>query len=117
MVYTKQDLINRIANKVGAVSSGSSLSSEDARTIEDVLDAKLSELESLGTAYVSDTERIEASMFLSLSNIITAELASDFGMQGEELSKVLSQAQQAEMTLIKLSAMNPSGEPVKAEYF
>ena len=78
------DLVLEVLKNLGVLSVGQQVDPEDFTAVNDKLDALFRKLGGLEIVYVADPANIPAVWFADLSDIVAGEVASDFGVVGQE---------------------------------
>lgn len=84
MSKTQADLVLAIAENLGVVAAGQSVSAEDSEVIVRRLSPKNEELNARAICYIPDLDDIEDAFFLPLASVMAAELAGAFGIVGSQ---------------------------------
>lgn len=79
LVKTRQQLIEKAAEDLGALEAGQSLAAEDAAKIENFVDPLVQDLAVRGIAMIDDTEQIPLQFFLPLALLVKNAAANAFG--------------------------------------
>ena len=82
---SSSDLITKVLGILGVLSVGQPIDPEDFGKVNDNIDSIFRKIAGLEIAYVSDANNIPGAWFMDLSAIVAGEMASDFGLVGQEL--------------------------------
>ncbi|AWI90278.1 hypothetical protein C0214_19665 [Methylobacterium sp. DM1] len=115
--YSLNDLVQRIAVRLGAVGDGQPVQPEDAHKIRYALPAIVSDLDMRDVASFPSLDNVPPSSFLFLADIAASALSSEFGLPQDEIVTLASRAQAAEGRLRQHRSLPYSGAPVRACYF
>lgn len=83
---TSSDLVERVLQILGILAEGQPIDPEDFAGVNDNLDSLYRKLAGLEIAFVADPNNIPGAWFQDLAAIIAGELASGFGLVGQELA-------------------------------
>lgn len=114
---TRNDLINRAAQRLGVLGAGQSLSAEDAQIIGDQIEPVIEELSARRVVYIPDPDEIEDAYFNGLADCLAAAVAQDFALAGDALATATARASEAERKFRIIQFAGPIDRPVKTEYF
>ena len=81
---TSSDLVFQVLSNLNVVSVGESVDVEDYQQVSSQLDSIFRKLAGLEIVYVSDPNNIPGVWFFDLADIIAGEMASQFGIIGDE---------------------------------
>lgn len=115
--YSLADLVQRIAERLGAVGDGQPVQPEDARKIRNALPGIAADLEERDVYSFPNLEVVPPAAFQHLTVIAASEMSDDFGLPQDEVVKLASRAQIAEQRLRQHRSLPYSGAPVRASYF
>lgn len=115
--YSLNDLVQRIALRLGVVGDGQSVEPEDARKIRFALPAIVGDLDLRDVASFPSLDAVPPSSFILLADIAASALSSEFGLPQDEIVTLASRAQAAEQKLRQHRSLPYSGAPVRATYF
>lgn len=79
------DLVMRVLEILGIISVGEPIDPEDFSKVNNNLDSIYRKLGGLEIVYVADPDNIPGAWFEDLAAIVAGELASSFGLVGQEL--------------------------------
>lgn len=114
-VKSRNDLISRALQVLGAVAAGQSPASEDFDLINTNLDAALAQLAAERTVYVPNPDEIDLEIFLPLATVVAGKFLEDFGLTANQT--ILAKIAEAEGTLKKMGSTRPTYEHQRVEYF
>ncbi|UQS95224.1 adaptor protein [Pseudanabaena phage Pam5] len=115
---TQAQLFTRALNKIGAVGSGQTASSEDVAIASGALAPLLAELATLEVCYIvisDDTaaEEIPDELFQGLATLLAMDIAAEFGQPAPT-----DEARQNAMNVLRrITAAKPTYEVLEAVYF
>jgi len=107
---TADNLVYEVASLLGKRVVGEALAAEDYTTIQDCIDPVLEEIEDIVNI---NSDAIPARYFQTIARLIAVHAAPKFSNAPVDLARV----QLHEQRLRQLSAVSPSYEPLKAEYY
>lgn len=116
MAYTRIDLINRVLRKLKALPAGQTPSPEDSKTIQESLAGVQEYLEEAGVGSI-DFENIDPADFLALADVVAFANATEFVLQGQELSDAGALSERGEKRLRRVREGEFAYAPVRADYF
>lgn len=111
MSRTREQLIARALNKLGAVGAGQSPEAEDSALIDDALDSVVADLTARGIYSWADPDEIEDAAYEHLAQIVAVACARDFGKEPDEGVRQVSEAR-----LRQINPVTLSGRPQPAEF-
>lgn len=117
MSPTSADLVQRIAERLGAVGDGQPVEAEDAKKIRDALPSIVADLDLRDVGTFPNLDAVPLAAFLYLADIAASQLSSDFGLPQDEIVTLASRAQAAEGKLRQHRSLPYSGAPARAVYF
>jgi hypothetical protein len=109
---TRVDLIERAATELGALTSGQSLSDEDATTIGALLDPLTLQLSLDGIVDIGDTDAIPSEYFLPLARLLANEASPSFGAAWSRDIKLENEHQ-----LRRLTSTRTTRETLRSTYY
>lgn len=110
MSFTSAQLAARVLERLKVVTPPDTPTAEDATLVSSFYGAKLAEMREEGMAYW-DQDDIPDEIWPSLVDYIAGGVASEFGLQRDDLS------QAGEMKLRRLAHQGPTFRSVTSEYF
>jgi len=99
MAKTQADLVLAIAENLGVVAAGQSVSAEDNIVIVRRLQPKNEELNARAICYIPDLDDIDDAFFLPFAAVMASELAAAFGIIGGQKTQLNQEATKAEAAL------------------
>lgn len=99
MAKTQAELVQTIAENLGVVAAGQSVSAEDNEVIVRRLDPKNEELNARAICYIPDLDDIDDAFFLPFAAVMAAELAGAFGIIGSQKTQLDAAAVKGEAAL------------------
>jgi len=99
MARTQAELVVAIAENLGVLAAGQSVSAEDNVVIVRRLQPKNEELNARAICFIPDLDDIEDAFFLPFAAVMAAELAGAFGIIGSQKQALDAAAVNAERTL------------------
>lgn len=115
--YSLNDLVQRIAVRLGAVGDGQPVEPEDARKIRYALPAIVGDLDLRDVASFPSLDSVPPASFMHLADIAASALSSEFGLPQDEIVMLASRAQAAEQRLRQHRSLPYSGAPTRICYF
>ncbi len=112
MTKTRDELIERALNKLGAIGAGQSPAAEDATLVGDAVDPIMSDLASRGIYSWGDPNALDDDAFEHLAEVLAVAVARDFGKEADETKRLMAESRLRQLTPIVLS-----GQPQVTEYF
>lgn len=113
MPKTRAQFTQRIAEKLGAVEAGQSISGEDSVFIYDKIPAIAEALNADNIVYIGDIEAVDDEIFEDVSKMAADRfLPTDFGKQTD-----VNAVAAGEKTLRRITASRPSFAPLEIDYF
>lgn len=109
---TREQLINRTAEKLGILASGQTLSAEDTRIINDQIVPILSDLDVRGIYGFGSPDYIDDAPFEHLAGILANALAEDFGLVNDDTKRLYCERRLRELQPVALS-----GQAQQTEYY
>ncbi len=109
---TREQLIERAATELGALTSGQSLTDEDSDTIENLIDPLIRSLAFDNVVSIDDTDAIPAEFFIQVAMLLANVAMPSFGQQFNPGVKL-----EQERQLRRLTATRPTNEPVRSLYY
>lgn len=91
---------------------GSSVSPEDAETLDGYIDSEVAELNADGTVYINDPDALDDDLFVTFCKLVANAAAEEFGGQSNEQN---AKAWRNRIKTIK--AQTPGYGPQQVEYF
>lgn len=91
---------------------GTTVSDEDATTIDGYIDAEVSELNGDGTIYIADPDDLDDALFLTFCKLVANGAAEEFGGKSDEKA-----AQAFRNRLRAISRETPGYGPQAVEFF
>lgn len=86
MAKTRDDLIELVAQNLGILAVGQSLSADDSSVIDQRIDPTNEWLNGKGIAYIPDLDDIDDGWFLPFGAIVAFNCAKPFGISGQSLA-------------------------------
>jgi hypothetical protein len=108
---TRQELVRRALNKLGAIGAGQAPSAEDGALADGAVDPVLSDLSIRNIYAYGDPDHIEPEAFEHLADCIVFAIARDFGQMPDNDMRLLAESRLRQQHLTGLS-----GQPQRAEY-
>ena len=99
MAKTQAELVLAIAENLGVVAAGQSVSAEDNEVIVRRLEPKNEELNARAICYIPDLDDIDDAFFLPFAAVMAAELAGAFGIIGSQKQALNAEAIRGEAAL------------------
>ena len=99
MAKTQAELVLAIAENLGVVAAGQSVSAEDNEVIVRRLEPKNEELNARAICYIPDLDDIDDAFFLPFAAVMAAELAGAFGIIGSQKQALNAEAIKGEAAL------------------
>lgn len=99
MAKTQAELVQTIAENLGVVAAGQSVSAEDNEVIVRRLEPKNEELNARAICYIPDLDDIDDAFFLPFAAVMAAELAGAFGIIGSQKQALNAEAIKGEAAL------------------
>lgn len=99
MAKTQAELVLAIAENLGVVAAGQSVSAEDNDVIVRRLEPKNEELNARAICYIPDLDDIDDAFFLPFAAVMAAELAGAFGIIGSQKQALNAEAIKGEAAL------------------
>lgn len=112
MSQTREALVNRALQNLGAKPAGLAAAAEDYKIADDALEPMLASLASRDVWQWGDPDVIDDDAFLILADLLANEVARDFGATRDENARLLG-----ERRLRELAPHVLSGQPQQVEYF
>lgn len=91
---------------------GTTVSPEDANTIDGYIDAEVDELNADGTTYISDPDELENELFTTFCKLVANAAADEFGAKSDE-----ARAMQLRNRIRVIVRPTPGYGPQEVEYF
>jgi len=91
---------------------GTTMSDEDATTLDGYIDSVVDEINADGVTYISDPDNLDDSLFITFCKMIANAAAEEFGAKSDEKA-----ALQMRNRLRTLTAQTPGYGPQDVEYF
>lgn len=117
MPYTSADIIQRIAERLGAVGDGQPVEAEDAKKIRSGLPSIVADLDLRDVATFPHLDHVPDGSVMHLVAIAASALADEFGLPQDEIVTLASRAQAAEQKLRQHRSLPYSGAPTRVCYF
>lgn len=109
---TREQLVNRALQKLGALAAGQTASAEDFETVNNEIEPIMSDLAVRSIYYWGDPDQIDDSSFIHLADIVANSVARDYGAAQDDNVR-----RAAEQRLRELNVQTLSGQPQTVEYF
>lgn len=107
---TRRELVQRALSDLGVIRAGQAPNDEDASAVDALVPSVIAMLEQRELVYISDVERIDASVFLPVSILLANAASAEFG--GAKLD-----IEGAEKALREIGRSGPTYETLEADYF
>ncbi|GAA0236071.1 hypothetical protein LNAOJCKE_0950 [Methylorubrum aminovorans] len=117
MPLTSANLVQQIAEALGAVGDGQPVEAEDAKKIRDALPGIVADLEVRGVGTFPNLDAVPPEAFDYLVDIAASRLSSKFGLPQDEIVTLASKAQAGEQRLRQHRTLPYSGAPTRTVYF
>ncbi|MBR0868927.1 hypothetical protein JQ633_01045 [Bradyrhizobium tropiciagri] len=91
---------------------GSSMSDEDATTLDGYIDAEVAEINADGATYIADPDDLDDSLFITFSKLVANAAAEEFGAKSDE-----GAALQLRNRIRVLTRQTPGYGPQIVDYF
>ncbi len=117
MPTTSADLVQQIAETLGACGDGQPVSAEDAKKIRDALPSIVADLDVRDVGTFPNLDAVPDAAVGYLVDIAASRLSSKFGLPQDEIVTLASKAQAGEQRLRQHRSLPYSGAPVRACYF
>lgn len=117
MPTTSADLVQQIADALGACGDGQSVEAEDANKIRGALPGIVADLDARDVASFPNLDAVPDAAVSYLVDIVASRLSSRFGLPQDEITILASRAQAAEQRLRQHNALPYSGARQAVEYF
>lgn len=112
MPQTRQALVNRALQNLGAKAAGQAAAAEDYAVVDEALEPMLANLASRDVWQWGDPDVINDDAFLILAELLANEVARDFGATKDENVRLVG-----ERRLRELAPAVISGQPLQVDYF
>src|ERR1044071_7428246 len=98
MSKTRDQLIERALNKLGAIGAGQSPSAEDAALLAASVDPVMSDLASRGIYSWGDPDNLDDDAFEHLAEVLAVAVARDFGKEADETKRLMAESRLRQIT-------------------
>ena len=112
MTKTRVELVTKALKNLGAVGAGQAPAAEDSQTVDETVEAVLSDLAQRDIYHFGDINSIEDEAFLHLAKYLANENARSFGQEPDPVKKG-----EAERDLRALKPIVLSGQPQQVDYY
>ena len=125
---TYTDLVVEVLANLGVVTAGQTVEVEDFETVSTKIDSIFRKLSALELCYVADPANIPGEWFSDLADIVTGEVATKFGVSGDEYVRLVNRglggaggvpilAGSAAQSLKIMTRGRPTYEPLATESY
>lgn len=117
MARTKSDLVNQVLENLGVLAVGQTAEVENTSRVDARISGILSTLRAREVFYLGDADNIPDEAFEPLSNVVSWECRSMFGVTGDELVPLKQANDDAIAGLKIMSRGRPTYQPLRTEFF